>query len=57
MIGYWEGMEKRETEKEGVTVMGGGKKRLSRRISELSGRFEGEGEEGNISKSGERDSV
>ena len=35
--------------------MGGGKKRLSRRISKLSGRVEGEGEGGNISKPGGRD--
>ena len=37
MIGHWEGMEEREAEKKGVTVMGGGKKLLSRRISELWG--------------------
>ena len=55
MIGHWEGMEERETEKEEVTVKGGGKKRLSRRISELSGSFEGEGERGKISQSGGRD--
>jgi hypothetical protein len=56
MIGQWEGMEERETEKEEVTVKEGGRKRLSRRISELFGRYEGEGEGGNISKSGGRDS-
>ena len=54
MIGHWEGMEERETEKEEVTVEGGGRKRLSRRISELSGRFEREGGGGSIGQSGGR---
>ena len=40
MIGHWEGMEERETEKEEEAVEEGGRKRLSKRISELFGSFE-----------------
>ena len=57
MICHWEGMEEKETEKEELTVEGGGKKRLSRVICELLGRFEREGGGDHISQSGGRDNI
>ena len=44
-------------EKEELTVEGGGKKRLSRVIRELSGKFEREGGGDHISQSGGKDNI
>ena len=40
MICHWEGMEEKERGKEVLTVEGGGKKRQSGVVRELSGKFE-----------------
>ena len=40
MILHWEGMEEEEEGREICRERGGGRKRLSQRISELSGKFE-----------------
>jgi hypothetical protein len=57
MICHWEGMEERETENDGEAAEGGGRKRVSKRISELSGRFEEGGGGGSISQSGGGDGI
>ena len=40
MICHWEGMEEKERGKDVLTVEGGGKKRQSGVVRELSGKFE-----------------
>jgi hypothetical protein len=50
-------MEERETENDGEAAEGGGRKRVSKRISELSGRFEEGGGGGSISQSGGGDGI
>ena len=52
MILHWEGMEEEEEGKEVCMEGGGGRKRLSQRISELSGRFEEGRDSASSSQSG-----
>jgi hypothetical protein len=52
MILHWEGMEEEEEGKEVCMEGGGGRKRLSKRISELSGRFEEGRDSASSSQSG-----
>jgi hypothetical protein len=52
MILHWEGMEEEEERKEMCMKEGGGRKRLSQRINELSGRFEEGRDSTNSSQTG-----
>ena len=56
MICHWEGMEEKERGKDVLTVEGGGKKRQSGVVRELSGKFERGGRGNHDSQPEGRDS-